>query len=89
MMGAAWGALAGNRLERFLAPERSLDLLNREGENQLSITLTDFRIERDPAGRPEQFRSTLNLVEPGGGLDQNRENQCESPAPSWHHDLPS
>ena len=79
MLGAAWGALAGNRLERFLAPERSLDLLNREGENQLSITLTDFRIERDPAGRPEQFRSILNLVEPGSELDQSREISVNHP----------
>lgn len=61
MLGAAWGGLAGNRLERFLAPNRSLDLLNRNGDNQLSITLNSFEIERDPAGRPEQFRSELLL----------------------------
>jgi len=54
MLGAVWGALAGNRLERYLAPERTLDLLSRSGESQLSITLKDFKIERDPAGRPEQ-----------------------------------
>ena len=61
MLGAVWGALAGNRLERFLAPERTLDLLNRNGDSQLEITLQDFRVERDPAGRPEQFRSVLAL----------------------------
>ena len=61
MVGAAWGALAGNRLERFLAPGRSLDLLDRDGVSQLAITLERFAIERDPAGRPEQFRSALNL----------------------------
>ena len=79
MLGAAWGALSGNRLERFLAPDRSLDLLNRDGDNQLSITLTDFEIERDPAGRPEQFRSTLNLVEPGQEVDQSREISVNHP----------
>ena len=61
MLGAAWGALAGNRLERFLAPQRTLDLLDRNGNAQLSITLNDFAIERDSAGRPEQFRSQLAL----------------------------
>ena len=61
MLGAVWGALAGNRLERFLAPNRSLDLLDRNGNTQLAITLEDFNIERDPAGRPEQFRSLLVL----------------------------
>jgi cytochrome c biogenesis protein len=38
-----------------------LDLLNRLGDNQLTITLKDFQIERDAAGRPEQFRSALEL----------------------------
>ena len=61
MLGAVWGALAGNRLERFLAPDRTLDLLSPSGDSQLSITLQDFQIERDPAGRPEQFRSLLAL----------------------------
>ena len=61
MLGAVWGALAGNRLERFLAPNRSLDLLDRNGTTQLAITLEDFQIERDPAGRTEQFRSRLAL----------------------------
>tara|TARA_B100001063_G_scaffold72646_1_gene66873 strand:+ start:3386 stop:4651 length:1266 start_codon:yes stop_codon:yes gene_type:complete len=61
MVGAVWGALGGNRLERFLAPGRSLDLLNRNGDTQLSIRLDSFAVERDPAGRPEQFRSLLSL----------------------------
>ena len=61
MLGAVWGALAGNRLERFLALDRTLDLLSPSGDSQLSITLQDFQIERDPAGRPEQFRSLLAL----------------------------
>jgi cytochrome c biogenesis protein len=64
MVGAAWGALAGQRLERFLAPGNELELLNRRGETQLTVTLEGFGIERDPAGRPEQFRSQLRL-QPG------------------------
>ena len=65
MLGAVWGSLGGNRLEQFLAPGRSLDLLNRDGNSHLKLTLTNFGIERDPAGRPEQFRSQLELLEPG------------------------
>ena len=64
MVGAAWGALAGQRLERFLAPGNELELLNRRGDTQLTVALEDFGIERDPAGRPEQFRSQLRL-QPG------------------------
>ena len=70
MLGAVWGALAGNRLERFLAPERSLDLLARNGDNQLTITLQNFQVERDTAGRPEQFRSDLLLEGPGERLER-------------------
>jgi len=64
MVGAAWGALAGQRLERFLAPGNELELLNRRGQTQLTVGLEAFGIERDPAGRPEQFRSQL-LLQPG------------------------
>ena len=65
MVGAAWGSLAGQRLERFLAPGQELDLLNSRGISQVSVNLQTFGIERDPAGRPEQFRSQLRLT-PGG-----------------------
>jgi cytochrome c biogenesis protein len=64
MVGAAWGALAGQRLERYLAPGNELELLNRRGQTQLTVALEGFGIERDPAGRPEQFRSQLRL-QPG------------------------
>ncbi|MFM8278399.1 MAG: cytochrome c biogenesis protein ResB [Cyanobium sp.] len=64
LVGAAWGALAGQRLEQFLAPGRELELLDSRGRPQLTIALESFRIERDPAGRPEQFRSRLRLIPP-------------------------
>ena len=64
MVGATWGALAGQRLEQFLAPGRSLDLTDSRGRTHLSVTLEQFAIERDPAGRPEQFRSDLRLQPP-------------------------
>ena len=54
-------ALTGATGSNALAPQRSLDLLDRNGNTQLSITIEDFAIERDPAGRPEQFRSQLAL----------------------------
>jgi len=66
MVGAAWGALAGQRLERYLAPGRELELLSRRGDSQLTVALADFRVERDPAGRPEQFRSQLELSDGKG-----------------------
>jgi len=64
MVGAAWGALAGQRLEQFLAPGRELELLDSRGRTQLTVALDAFAIERDPAGRPEQFRSQLRLIPP-------------------------
>ena len=79
MVGAAWGALAGNRLERFLAPGRSLDLLSRSGVSQLTLTLDQFKIERDPAGRTEQFRSQLLLQPPGGGEALRKEISVNHP----------
>ncbi|MEY4297716.1 MAG: hypothetical protein RLZZ423_895 [Cyanobacteriota bacterium] len=69
MVGAAWGSLAGQRLERFLAPGNVLELMNSRGQTQVSVTLEDFGIARDPAGRPEQFHSRLRL-EPDGGASE-------------------
>lgn len=64
MVGAAWGALAGVRQEQFLAPGRELELLDSRGNTQLTVALDAFRIDRDPAGRPEQFSSRLRLIPP-------------------------
>ncbi len=66
MVGAAWGALGGQRLERFLAPGRELELLDSRGSTQVTLALDDFHIQRDPAGRPEQFSSSLRLIPPTG-----------------------
>ena len=68
MVGAAWGSLGGQRMERFLAPGNELELLNSRGETQVSVSLERFGVERDPAGRPEQFSSLLKLT-PGQGQE--------------------
>jgi cytochrome c biogenesis protein len=63
LVGAAWGVLGGQRAEQFLAPGRSLELIDSRGHSQLTLALDAFMVERDPAGRPEQFRSQLRLLE--------------------------
>ena len=67
MLGAAWGSLAGQRSEQFLAPGRTLDLLNSRGQSQLVVALDGFSVQRDPAGRPEQFTSQLRLLDGESG----------------------
>jgi cytochrome c biogenesis protein len=67
LVGAAWGALAGQRLERFLAPGNTLELMNPSGRTQVTVALEDFAIQRDPAGRPEQFSSQLRLTRAAAG----------------------
>ena len=79
MIGAMWGVFAGNRLERFLTPERSLDLLNRDGDNQLTMRLKSFSIQRDPAGRAEQFSSKLELIDPQESHNQIRQISVNHP----------
>ena len=64
MTGAAWGALGGQRLERFLAPGRTLDLVDRQGETRLSIELEDFSVDRDARGQAQQFHSQLLFSSP-------------------------
>jgi cytochrome c biogenesis protein len=67
MVGAAWGSLGGQRLEQFLAPGRELELLDSRGRSQVTLILERFAIQRDPAGRPEQFTSSLRLRPSPGG----------------------
>ena len=64
MLGAAWGSLGGQRLEQFLAPGRSLELVDSRGHGELTLALDAFSVDRDPAGRPEQFTSQLRILEP-------------------------
>lgn len=66
MLGAAWGALGGQRAEQYLAPGRSLELMDSRGSSQLTLALDHFSIQRDPAGRPEQFTSQLRILEGDG-----------------------
>ena len=66
MIGATYGSLNGKTIERFLAPGRSIDLLNKNEEKGLTIELQKFQIERDPQGRAEQYRSTVKVIEPNG-----------------------
>ena len=79
MVGSLWGVLGGTRLERYLTPERSLDLLNLDGSNQLTLTLKSFAVQRDPAGRAEQFNSQLELHEPGQSSGQLKEISVNHP----------
>ncbi len=61
IFGASFGALQGAKVEKFLAPNRSLNLLSSNGRAQINLKLTDFQIERGPNGQPEQFRSNIEL----------------------------
>ena len=64
MLGAAWGSLGGQRLEQFLAPGRTLELIDSRGHGELTLVLDAFSVQRDPAGRPEQFSSQLRILQP-------------------------
>ena len=66
MAGATYGSLTGQTIEKFLAPGRSIDLLDKNKEKRLTIELQRFKIERDPQGRAEQYRSIVNVIEPNG-----------------------
>lgn len=87
MLGAAWGALGGRRAEQFLAPGRTLELMDSRGRSELTLALDNFAVERDPAGRPEQFRSSLRILEgsgasPGDGSpERSPESSPESTGP--------
>tara|TARA_Y100001968_G_scaffold333191_1_gene394637 strand:- start:15442 stop:16728 length:1287 start_codon:yes stop_codon:yes gene_type:complete len=61
MIGSILGVLNGQKIELFLSPGKSLNLLSPNKENQLNLKLNKFQIERDPLGRPEQFRSKLEI----------------------------
>ena len=79
LFGSALSALKGQQVEQFLAPGRSFELINQSGLNQLTIRLNEFNIDRDPAGRPEQFRSKLELIEPDQKQGLIRETSVNHP----------
>ncbi len=64
LIGAGLGSVKGQEVEKFLAPGRSFKLLDKQGENQLTLTLKNFNVERDPAGRTEQYYSLIDIYEP-------------------------
>ena len=78
MIGATYGSLNGKTIEKFLAPGRSIDLLNNNKEKGLTIKLENFQIERDPQGRAEQYRSIVNIIDPDGN-NQSKEISVNYP----------
>ena len=78
MIGATYGSLNGKTIEKFLAPGRSIDLLNNNKEKGLTIKLENFKIERDPQGRAEQYRSIVNIIDPDGN-NQSKEISVNYP----------
>ena len=78
MIGATYGSLNGKTIEKFLAPGRSIDLVNNNKESGLIIELEKFKIERDPQGRAEQYRSIVNVTEPNG-TNQSKEISVNYP----------
>ncbi|WP_269606856.1 cytochrome c biogenesis protein ResB [Prochlorococcus marinus] len=78
MIGATYGSLNGKTIEKFLAPGRSIDLLNNNEEKGLTIELQSFQIERDPQGRAEQYRSIVNVIDPNG-INQSKEISVNYP----------
>jgi cytochrome c biogenesis protein len=87
LVGAAWGSLAGQRSEQFLAPGRTLELLDRRGHSQLTLALDSFAVQRDPAGRPEQFSSQLRLLQPSEGPGPADGTLIKTAAISVNHPL--
>jgi len=79
MIGSTWGALYGQKVEKFLAPERSFDLVNNEGEKQITFKLKNFLIERDSAGRPEQFKSIVQIINESEKTMLNKEVSVNHP----------
>ncbi len=63
MIGATYGSLNGQTLEKFLVPGRSLELSDKNEGSKLTIKLENFQIDRDPKGRAEQYRSLINIEE--------------------------
>ena len=69
MIGATYGSLNGQTIEKFLVPGRSIDLLDANKEKSLTIELDKFQILRDPKGRAEQYKSLVNIIEPNGNKE--------------------
>ena len=52
--------------------------MNNNEEKGLTIELKKFKIERDPQGRAEQYRSIVNVIEPNGN-NQSKEISVNYP----------
>ena len=65
MIGSTLSAIDGQKIERFISIGETFNLLNRNGENEISITLKDFSVQRDPAGELSNFAQEfcMNQIE--------------------------
>ena len=66
LVGSAYGNFTSHSNENFLRVNESLDLINDNNNEKLTIKLKDFFIERDSNGYPSQFISDLEFNKEGG-----------------------
>ena len=78
MIGSTYGSLNGQTIEKYLAPGRSIDLIDNNKNKKLTIELEKFQIERDAIGRAEQYRSVVKIIDPNSG-DQHKEISVNYP----------
>ena len=79
LIGSAYGNLANETKEQFLRPNEVLNLINDSSNEELTIKLKNFFIERELDGKPKQFMSNLYFETPDSNEIEIRKTEVNHP----------
>ena len=61
LIGSTYGNFSRQSLEEYLIPNETIDLINDNSNNKLSLKLNNFYIDREENGVPKQFTSNIEI----------------------------
>ena len=61
LIGSTYGNFSRQSLEEYLLPNETIDLINDNSNQKLSLKLNNFYIDREDNGVPKQFTSDLEI----------------------------
>jgi len=79
LLGSTYGNFSRQSLEEYLIPNETIDLINDNSNQKLSLKLNEFYIDREDDGIPKQFISNIEIFSDNSSESLKKEASVNHP----------